>query len=118
MGWDGPTPRCLKGAVSAVNTSIATGLGDSWPSSRAVDSTFVSCSRNARSRSATQRNWIEVGDGKADVTSDGSFRRAESPRAEPVGDRLRELGFEEAGDVYRRSDEHQVEMSVAWVADS
>jgi hypothetical protein len=50
------------------------------------------------------------------VSSDGSFRRVDSPRAEPVADRLRELGFDVAGGVYRRSEEHQVEVSVAWVS--
>jgi hypothetical protein len=49
------------------------------------------------------------------VSSDGSFRRPDSPRAEPVADRLRELGLEVAGAVYRRSDEHKVEIAVAWV---
>jgi SAM-dependent methyltransferase len=49
------------------------------------------------------------------VTSDGSFRRSDSPRAEPVGERLRELRIEVAGELYRRSDEHLIEISVAWV---
>lgn len=49
------------------------------------------------------------------VSSDGSFRRADSPRAEPVADRLRELGLEVAGELYRRSDEHLIEIAVAWV---
>ena len=49
------------------------------------------------------------------VSSDGSFRRPDSPRAEPVADRLRELGLEVAGELYRRSDGHQVEIAVAWV---
>jgi SAM-dependent methyltransferase len=49
------------------------------------------------------------------VSSDGSFRRPDSPRAEPVAERLRELGFEVAGEIYRRSDEHEVELAVAWV---
>jgi SAM-dependent methyltransferase len=49
------------------------------------------------------------------VSSDGSFRRLDSPRAEPVADRLRELGLEVAGELCRRSDEHQVEIAVAWV---
>jgi SAM-dependent methyltransferase len=49
------------------------------------------------------------------VSSDGSFRRPDSPRAEPVGDRLRQLGLLVAGELYRRSEEHQVEIAVAWV---
>jgi hypothetical protein len=49
------------------------------------------------------------------VTSDGSFRRPDSPRAEPVGERLRDLGLEVAGELYSRSDEQLVEISVAWV---
>jgi hypothetical protein len=49
------------------------------------------------------------------VSSDGSFRRRDSPRAEPVAERLQELGFDIAGEVYRRSDEHVVEIAVAWV---
>jgi SAM-dependent methyltransferase len=49
------------------------------------------------------------------VSSDGSFRRPDSPRAEPVADRLRELGLEVLGELYRSSDEHQVEVAVAWV---
>jgi SAM-dependent methyltransferase len=49
------------------------------------------------------------------ISSDGSLRRFDSPRAEPVADRLRELGLEVAGELYRRSDGHQVEIAVAWV---
>jgi len=49
------------------------------------------------------------------VSSDGSFRRPESPKAEPVPDRLRELGLEPAGELYHRDDQHLVELSVAWV---
>ena len=49
------------------------------------------------------------------VSSDGSFRRPDSPRAEPVADRLRDLGLEVAGELYRRSDELQVEITVAWI---
>jgi hypothetical protein len=49
------------------------------------------------------------------VSSDGSFRRPDSPRAEPVADRLRELGFAVTGELYRRSEEHEVELSIAWV---
>jgi hypothetical protein len=49
------------------------------------------------------------------VSSDGSFRRPDSPRAEPVGERLRDLGLEVAGELYSRSDEQLVEISVAWV---
>lgn len=53
--------------------------------------------------------------GRAIFSSDGSFRTRESPRAERVADRLRERGVTVTGDVYHRSDEHQVELSVAWV---
>jgi hypothetical protein len=49
------------------------------------------------------------------VSSDGSFRRPESPRAEPVAERLRELGLEVAGERYVVSEQHQVEIAVAWV---
>jgi hypothetical protein len=49
------------------------------------------------------------------VTSDGSFRRPGSPRAEPVAERLRELGLEVVGELYSRSEEHQVEIAVAGV---
>lgn len=49
------------------------------------------------------------------VSSDGSFRRPESPKAQPVAERLRALGMKVAGDSYRRSDEHLVEIAVAWV---
>jgi SAM-dependent methyltransferase len=49
------------------------------------------------------------------VSSDGSFRRPDSPRAEPVAERLRELGLDVAGELYSRSEEHQVEIAVAWV---
>jgi SAM-dependent methyltransferase len=49
------------------------------------------------------------------VSSDGSFRRPDSSRAEPVGERLRELGLEVAAELYRSSEEHQVEIAVAWV---
>jgi SAM-dependent methyltransferase len=52
---------------------------------------------------------------RAIFSSDGSFRRPDSPRAEPVAERLRERGIEVAGESYRRSDEHQVELAVAWV---
>jgi SAM-dependent methyltransferase len=48
------------------------------------------------------------------VSSDGSFRRAESPRAENVGACLRAMGLPVSGEVYRRSDEHLCELSVAW----
>jgi hypothetical protein len=48
------------------------------------------------------------------VSSDGSFRRPESPKAEPVADRLRDLGLAVAGELYRRSDEHRVEIRAAW----
>ena len=49
------------------------------------------------------------------VSSDGSFRRPDSPKAEPLAERLGQLGIEVAGELYRRSDEHQVEIAVAWV---
>ena len=49
------------------------------------------------------------------VSSDGSFRRPDSPHAEPVPERLRELGLVVAGELYQRSDEHQVEIALAWV---
>jgi SAM-dependent methyltransferase len=49
------------------------------------------------------------------VSSDGSFRRPDSPRAEQVGERLRQLGIEVAGELYERSEEQFVELSVAWV---
>ena len=49
------------------------------------------------------------------VSSDGSFRRPDSPHAEPVADRLQETGLDVAGELYRRSDEHEVEIAVAWV---
>lgn len=49
------------------------------------------------------------------VSSDGSFRRPDSPRAEPVAERLQQLGLEVAGRLYRSSSEHRVEVSVAWV---
>jgi hypothetical protein len=49
------------------------------------------------------------------VSSDGSFRRPDSPRAEPVAERLRNLGVDVAGELYERSDEQLVEISVAWV---
>jgi hypothetical protein len=52
---------------------------------------------------------------RAIFSSDGSFRRPDSPRAERVADRLRERGLDVAGELYRRSDEHLVEISVAWV---
>jgi hypothetical protein len=48
------------------------------------------------------------------VSSDGSFRRPESPRAEPVAERLRDLGLDVAGELYQRSNEHRIEIAVAW----
>jgi hypothetical protein len=53
--------------------------------------------------------------GRAIFSSDGSFRRADSPRAERVADVLRAHGLTVAGELYRRSDEHQVELAVAWI---
>jgi SAM-dependent methyltransferase len=52
---------------------------------------------------------------RAIFSSDGSFRRADSPRAEPVADLLRARGLAVAGELYERSDEHKVELAVAWV---
>jgi hypothetical protein len=52
---------------------------------------------------------------RAIFSSDGSFRRPDSPRVEPVAERLRERGLEVGGELYRRSEEHLVEISVAWV---
>ena len=49
------------------------------------------------------------------VSSDGSFRRPDSARLAPVEERLLEFGLDVAGQIYRRSDEHQVEIAVAWV---
>jgi hypothetical protein len=49
------------------------------------------------------------------VSSDGSFRRPDSARLQPVAERLLEFGLDVAGQIYRRSDEHQVEIVVAWV---
>jgi hypothetical protein len=49
------------------------------------------------------------------VSSDGSFRRLDSPHAEPVADRLRASGLGVAGELHRRSGKHQVEIIVAWV---
>jgi hypothetical protein len=62
--------------------------------------------------------WFDVVVGlgrRAIFSSDGSFRRAASPRAERVADVLRAHGLTVAGELYRRSDEHLVELSVAWV---
>jgi hypothetical protein len=49
------------------------------------------------------------------VSSDGSFRRPESPKAEPVAQRLRDLGLVPSGEWYRRDGEHLVELAVAWI---
>lgn len=49
------------------------------------------------------------------VSSDGSFRRPDSKRAERVDDRLTALGLDVTGAEYRRSDEEQVELSLAWL---
>jgi hypothetical protein len=49
------------------------------------------------------------------VSSDGSCRLRESPRAEAVGARLRELGLDPCGERYDRDDRHLVELAVAWV---
>lgn len=47
------------------------------------------------------------------VSSDGSFRRPDSLRAENVVNVLRARGWNVDG-CYERDDEHQVELSVAW----
>jgi hypothetical protein len=52
---------------------------------------------------------------RAIFSSDGSFRRPDSPRAEPVADLLRARGLAVTGELYERSDEHQVELAVAWL---
>ncbi len=52
--------------------------------------------------------------GRAIVSSDGSFARPESPKAERVADVLRARGWVIAGKAYGRSDEHAVEIAVAW----
>jgi SAM-dependent methyltransferase len=49
------------------------------------------------------------------VSSDGSFRRPDSAKAEPVAERLRELGLEPAGEWCHHDHEHLVELAVAWV---
>ena len=49
------------------------------------------------------------------VSSDCSFRRRDSPNAEPVAQRLREVRLQPAGEWYRRDDDHLVELAVAWV---
>ena len=51
---------------------------------------------------------------RAIFSSDGSFRRPDSPRAEPVAGVLRAHGLTVTGEHYRRSDEHEVELAVAW----
>jgi len=48
------------------------------------------------------------------VSSDGSFARPGSLRAERVAGALRARGIAVAGETYERSDEHAVEISVAW----
>jgi hypothetical protein len=52
---------------------------------------------------------------RAIFSSDGSFRTAKSPRAEPVAELLRRRGLKVAGEVYRHSKKHKVELIVAWV---
>jgi hypothetical protein len=52
---------------------------------------------------------------RAIFSSDGSFRTASSTRAEPVAELLRERGLTVAGELSERSEEHQVELCVAWV---
>lgn len=49
------------------------------------------------------------------VSSGGSFRRPDSPKAEPVAQRFRALGLEPTEEWYRRDDEQLVELAVAWV---
>ena len=48
------------------------------------------------------------------VSSDGSFAHPDSPKAERVADVLRARGWTIRGETYERSDEHAVEISVAW----
>lgn len=48
------------------------------------------------------------------VSSDGSFRRPDSCRAEHPAAALRALGLRVDGELYRRSDNHRVEIAVAW----
>jgi SAM-dependent methyltransferase len=52
---------------------------------------------------------------RAIFSSDGSYRRPDSPKAVNVGDALRALGYNVAGEAYRRDHRHLVELSVAWV---
>jgi len=47
------------------------------------------------------------------VSSDGSFRRPDSPKAADVASVLRERGWDVDG-CHERSDEHAVEIAVAW----
>jgi SAM-dependent methyltransferase len=47
------------------------------------------------------------------VSSDGSFRRRQSPRAQPVADILRARGWNVEGH-YERHDAQAVEIAVAW----
>jgi hypothetical protein len=49
------------------------------------------------------------------VSSDGSFRRPDSKRCEPVAERLTAMGLDVSGAEYRRSHEERVELCVAWV---
>ena len=48
------------------------------------------------------------------VSSDGSFTRPDSPKASDVAAILHARGWQIAGAAYERSDEHRVELSVAW----
>jgi hypothetical protein len=48
------------------------------------------------------------------VSSDGSFARPGSPKAEDVANALRKRGWTIAGSAYARSDEHATEIFVAW----
>ena len=57
-------------------------------------------------------SWRELGR-RVIVSSDGSFRRPDSLRAENVVNVLRARGWNVEG-YYERSDEHLVEISVAW----
>jgi trans-aconitate methyltransferase len=84
-------------------------LGDvaTWEPPRAFDFAHVRLDTGHLQRIA---KWCR----RLIVSSDGSFRRPDSQRAEPVARRMRELGLDVTGETYRRSDEHLVELHVAW----
>jgi len=52
---------------------------------------------------------------RAIFSSDGSYRTPDSQKAVNVGDQLRALGYDVAGEAYRRDHRHLVEISVAWI---